>query len=215
MHEFSKKDAAIKALHFIQPDCILGIGTGSTVNYLISELPQYRSKISAIVSSSKASTEKLVSLGFKVSNLNDVGAQLDLYIDGADEINPQKEMIKGGGGALTQEKILAECAKKFICIIDPSKMVKVLGKFPVPIEVIASAKSLVARKMIALGGTPQLRENFITDQGNLILDIHQLDLTQPRLIEEKINMIPGVVTVGIFAHRTADIVIQGATLGLN
>ncbi len=211
MHEFAKKDAALQALTLIPSDCILGIGTGSTVNYLIAELPKIRSKISAIVSSSNISTEKLRALGFAVSTLNDVGGRLDLYIDGADEINFQQEMIKGGGGALTQEKILAESAQKFICIIDPSKRVKILGKFPLPIEVIPSAKSLVARKLIALGGTPKLRENFTTDQGNLILDIHQLDLTHPKIMEQKINMIPGVVSVGIFAHRVADQVIEGAS----
>jgi ribose 5-phosphate isomerase A len=210
MLEFAKKDAALKALKLIQSDCILGIGTGSTVNFLIDALPSYQSKISAVISSSKASTERLISLGFKVSDLNDVGGQLDLYIDGADEINPEQEMIKGGGGALTQEKIMIECAKKFVCIIDPTKKVNVLGKFPVPIEVIPSARSLIARKMIALGGTPKLRENFMTDNGNLILDIHHLDLTYPKAMEEKINMIPGVVTVGIFAHKTANLVIEGA-----
>ncbi len=199
MFEVEKKDAALQALKFIQPGCVLGVGTGSTVHFFIEALPLYRSKISALVSSSRNTTEKLIALGFEVSDLNDVGSVLDLYVDGADEINPEGIMIKGGGGALTQEKILIEAARKFICIVDPSKCVKVLGKFPVPLEVIPCARGLVARKIIEWGGTPKLRENFITDNGNLIIDAHHLNLSDPKLLEGRLRSIPGIVSVGIFS----------------
>ena len=209
MFEAEKKDAALQALKFIQPDCILGVGTGSTVHFFIEALLPYKSKIAAIVSSSKDTTKKLKALGFHVSDLNEVGSVLDLYVDGADEINPQKEMIKGAGGALTQEKILMEAARKVVCIVDPSKCVSVLGKVPVPIEIIPSARGLIARKIIGLGGTPKLRENFITDNGNLILDVDHLDLTDPRGLESTLSSVPGIITAGIFAQRTADEICKG------
>jgi ribose 5-phosphate isomerase A len=206
MFELEKKDAAQKALALIPHDCVLGIGTGSTVHYFIEGLSNYRSKIAAVVSSSKNSTTKLMAQGFKVLDLNEVGSSLDLYVDGADEISPQGVMIKGGGGALTQEKILVEAARQFICIIDSSKCVQTLGKTPIPIEIIPSARGLIARKMIALGATPKLRENFITDNGNLILDVDHLDLSDPKRTETLLNNLPGVVTVGIFSTPPTKII---------
>jgi len=209
MSEIAKKNAAFQALNYLHSDCVLGIGTGSTVNYFIEALKDHRHKLSAVVSSSEQSTQKLRSLGIPVVELMEVGSQLDLYIDGADEINPQKEMIKGGGGALTREKILAECARQFICIVSPEKCVEVLGKFPLPLEILPLARGLVARKIIALGGTPKLRENFKTDQGNFILDVIGLDLSRPIEMELKLSQIPGVFAAGVFALRPADQILMG------
>jgi len=209
-----KKLIAAKAsLDYIQPGAVVGIGTGSTVNELIDLLPGVRDRIEAVVSSSRASTEKLKELGFEVAVLKAVG-DVDVYIDGADEANKHLQLIKGGGGALTREKILVGASRKFVCIIDDSKQVGMLGTFPLPIEVIPMAQSFVARKMVKMRGQPIWRENFVTDNGNHILDIHNLPITNPLEMETRINQIPGVVTVGIFAHRPADVLITASDTGV-
>ena len=206
--EEQKKQAALKSLEFINDDCILGVGTGSTVNHLIEALPSVKNKIEAVTSSSEASTKLLEENGFRVDDLSSVGSP-DVYIDGADEITQHFHMIKGGGGALTREKIIAEASRKFVCIIDGSKLVDLLGKFPLPVEVIPMAKSLVARELTKLGGLPELRHDFVTDNGNLILDVHNLKILDPVDIESHINNIPGVVTNGIFAKRSANVMVIG------
>jgi len=208
-----KRDAAKAAMEFIEPGTMLGVGTGSTVNYLIEMLPQIRDKIDRVVSSSKASTALLQENGFEVSTLNEVG-DYDLYIDGADESNKRLQLIKGGGGALTREKVLAAAARRFICIVDDTKLVGMLGSFPLPIEVLPMAQELVARRMLKMRGQPIWREGFITDNGNHILDIHDLQISNPLEMEARINRIPGVVTVGIFAHRAADILLIGEDNGV-
>ena len=209
-----KKLIAAKAsLDYVQPGAVVGIGTGSTVNELIDLLPGVRDRIEAVVSSSRASTEKLKELGFEVAVLNAVG-DVDVYIDGADEANKHLQLIKGGGGALTREKILVGASRKFVCIIDDSKQVGMLGTFPLPIEVIPMAQSFVARKMVKMRGQPIWRENFVTDNGNHILDIHNLQITNPLEMETRINQIPGVVTVGIFAHKPADVLITASDTGV-
>ncbi|MCH1530855.1 MAG: ribose-5-phosphate isomerase RpiA [Gammaproteobacteria bacterium] len=210
--EEQKKQAALKSLEFINDDCILGVGTGSTVNHLIEALPSVKNKIEAVTSSSEASTKLLEENGFRVDDLSSVGSP-DVYIDGADEITQHFHMIKGGGGALTREKIIAEASRKFVCIIDGSKLVDLLGKFPLPVEVIPMAKSLVARELTKLGGLPELRHDFVTDNGNLILDVHNLKILDPVDIESHINNIPGVVTNGIFAKRSANVMIIGNEQG--
>ena len=210
--EEQKKQAALKSLEFINDDCILGVGTGSTVNHLIEALPSGKNKIEAVTSSSEASTKLLEENGFRVDDLSSVGSP-DVYIDGADEITQHFHMIKGGGGALTREKIIAEASRKFVCIIDGSKLVDLLGKFPLPVEVIPMAKSLVARELTKLGGLPELRHDFVTDNGNLILDVHNLKILDPVDIESHINNIPGVVTNGIFAKRSANVMIIGNEQG--
>ncbi len=207
MNPDSKKlKVAKSSLDYIEHDCVLGVGTGSTVNFLIDLLPDLINKIQAVVSSSDESTKRLEAHGFEVSNLNNIG-NIDLYIDGADEATKNLHLIKGGGGALTREKILAANAKEFICIVDDSKIVDRLGKFPLPIEVLPMAQSYIAREIVKMKGQPILRENFITDNGNHILDIHNLDITNPIETETIINQIPGVMTVGIFARRPADILL--------
>ena len=210
--EEQKKQAALKSLEFINDDCILGVGTGSTVNHLIEALPSVKNKIEAVTSSSEASSKLLEENGFRVDDLSSVGSP-DVYIDGADEITQHFHMIKGGGGALTREKIIAEASRKFVCIIDGSKLVDLLGKFPLPVEVIPMAKSLVARELTKLGGLPELRHDFVTDNGNLILDVHNLKILDPVDIESHINNIPGVVTNGIFAKRSANVMIIGNEQG--
>ena len=210
--EEQKKQAALKSLEFINDDCILGVGTGSTVNHLIEALPSVKNKIEAVTSSSEASTKLLEENGFRVDDLSSVGSP-DVYIDGADEITQHFHMIKGGGGALTREKIIAEASRKFVCIIDDSKLVDLLGKFPLPVEVIPMAKSLVARELTKLGGLSELRHDFVTDNGNLILDVHNLKILDPVYIESHINNIPGVVTNGIFAKRSANVMIIGNEQG--
>ena len=210
--EEQKKQAALKSLEFINDDCILGVGTGSTVNHLIEALPSVKNKIEAVTSSSEASTKLLEENGFRVDDLSSVGSP-DVYIDGADEITEHFHMIKGGGGALTREKIIAEASRQFVCIVDDSKLVDLLGKFPLPVEVIPMAKSLVARKLTKLGGLPELRHDFVTDNGNLILDVHNLKILDPVVTESQINNIPGVVTNGIFAKRSADVMIIGNKQG--
>jgi ribose 5-phosphate isomerase A len=208
-----KLNAARAALNHIGNDTLLGVGTGSTVNCLIDLLPSVKDRLRAIVSSSNETTERLESLGFEVSTLNSVG-DLDLYIDGADEANKHFQLIKGGGGALTREKVLAGAARKFICIIDDSKLVGMLGKFPVPIEVIPMAQSFVARRLTKMRGQPIWRERFVTDNGNHILDVHNLVISNPPEMETRINQLPGVLTIGIFAHRPADVLIIGDDSGI-
>jgi len=198
-----KRAAALAALEFIEPGTRLGVGTGSTVNFLIDALPEIADKIDAVVASSIATERRLRVAGFTVSELSDVG-DLDLYIDGADEANKQLHLIKGGGGALTREKILAGAARKFVCIVDESKRVGVLGNFPLPVEIIPMAESLVSRQFVKVRGQPILRKDFVTDNGNLILDVHGLQITNPPEMEQRFNQVPGVVTVGIFAQRPAD-----------
>ncbi len=214
MDASDKKRAAAKAaIEFIEPGMTLGVGTGSTVNLLIEMLPEIRDKIDRVVSSSKASTALLEEDGFKVSTLNEVG-DYDLYIDGADESNKRLQLIKGGGGALTREKVLAAAARRFVCIVDDTKLVGMLGTFPLPIEVLPMAQELVSRRMLKMRGQPVWREGFVTDNGNHILDVHDLQIPNPLEMEARINRIPGVVTVGIFAHRAADILLIGGDDGV-
>ncbi|MFN3919204.1 MAG: ribose-5-phosphate isomerase RpiA [Methylohalobius sp.] len=208
-----KRKAAEAALKYIDGVSILGVGTGSTVNYFIDLLASFKSKIEGAVSSSEGTTERLKKLGIPVLDLNAVG-DLEIYIDGADEINPDLQLIKGGGGALTREKIIAAASRKFVCIADESKYVHYLGKFPLPIEVIPMARSFVARQMVKLGGSPKWREGYITDNGNQIIDVHGLEIFKPIELEQTINNIPGVVTVGIFALRPADVVLLGTESGV-
>ena len=208
-----KLNVAKAAVKHIHNDCLLGMGTGSTVNFLIDLLPEIKNKISAVASSS-VQTENLLKMnGFEVQALNQLG-MLDLYIDGADEATKNLHLIKGGGGALTREKILAENSKKFICIADETKLVKRLGVFPLPIEVIPMARSFVSREIIKYHGKPVYRENFVTDNGNEIIDIHNLDIIDPIQLENDLNQIPGVVTVGIFARRKADVLLIAGEHGV-
>lgn len=200
-------------MEFIQPGTTLGVGTGSTVNCLIEMLPEVRDRIDRVVSSSKASTGLLEEHGFDVLTLNETG-DIDLYIDGADESNKRLELIKGGGGALTREKVLAAAARRFICIIDDSKLVGMLGKFPLPLEVLPMAQELIARRMLKMRGQPVWREGFVTDNGNHILDVHDLQIANPIDMEARINRIPGVVTVGLFAERPADILLIADDTGV-
>ncbi len=208
-----KRKAAEAALAFIEPGTKLGVGTGSTVNCLIDLLPSVRSNIEAIVSSSRASTELLENEGFEVSTLNETG-DLDLYIDGADESNKRLQLIKGGGGALTREKIVAGASRRFVCIVDDSKLVGMLGSFPLPLEVIPMAQSFVARRLLKMRAQPVWREGFVTDNGNHILDIHDLAIPNPLEMESRLNEIPGVVTVGIFARRPADVLLVAGDSGV-
>ncbi len=191
----------------------LGVGTGSTVNYFIDGLRGQRKRLGRVVSSSNASTERLAKLGIPVADLNDV-AELDLYVDGADEADPRLCLIKGGGGALTREKIVAAAARNFVCIVDDSKLVSVLGAFPLPVEVIPMARAVVARQLVALGGRCVLRRDFITDNGNQILDVHDLHIREPEQLEQHVNQIPGVVTVGLFAVRRADVLVVAGDEGV-
>jgi len=215
MDQITKKHkVAESVLDLIDNDEILGIGSGSTVNILIQNLPKIKNKISRVVSSSLKSTELLKANGFEVVDLKSVG-KLSKYVDGADEINKYLQMIKGGGGALTREKILAHNSNRFICIVDDSKKVSVLGTFPLPIEVIPIAQSAVALEVIKMGGRPVLRENFTTDNGNIILDVHNFIIPEPLKLEKKINNIPGVVTNGIFALNHADLLLSASDSGVN
>lgn len=214
MDQDHKKLIAAKAsLSYIQSGHVVGIGTGSTVNHLIDLLPSVKDDIQAIVSSSRTTTALLEQQGFEVSMLNAVG-DVDVYIDGADEANKHRQLIKGGGGALTREKILASAARKFVCMIDDSKLVGMLGKFPMPIEIIPMAQSQIARKLSRGGGHPIWRENFVTDNGNHILDVHNLQIANPVELETRINQIPGVVSVGLFASLTADVLIIASDTGV-
>ncbi|WP_413110993.1 ribose-5-phosphate isomerase RpiA [Thaumasiovibrio sp. DFM-14] len=208
-----KKAAGWAALEYVQPGSIVGVGTGSTVNHFIDALDTVKDQIKGAVSSSVASTERLKELGIEVFDANDV-ASLDIYVDGADEINPEFDMIKGGGAALTREKIVAAISKTFICIVDNTKDVDVMGKFPLPVEVIPMARSYVARELVKLGGDPVYREGVTTDNGNVILDVHGLAIIDAKALEEKINAIVGVVTNGLFAARGADVLLMGTPQGV-
>ncbi|MEA3278922.1 MAG: ribose-5-phosphate isomerase RpiA [Pseudomonadota bacterium] len=206
-----KKLAAQAALDYVDGG-IVGVGTGSTVNHFIDFLATIKGRIEGAVSSSEASSDRLKGHGIPVMDLNAAG-ELDLYVDGADESNHQLQLIKGGGGALTREKIVAAASRKFVCIADGSKLVKVLGDFPLPVEVIPMARSYVARQLVKLGGTPVWRDGFVTDNGNLILDVQNLEIMEPMKLEQQINNIAGVVTVGLFALRPADVLILGTEEG--
>ncbi|MEM9243045.1 MAG: ribose-5-phosphate isomerase RpiA [Pseudomonadota bacterium] len=209
-----KAIAAKAALDYIEYDSILGVGSGSTVAAFIDLLPAVKGKIDAAVSSSHESTRQLKALGIPVLDLNQVDT-IPIYVDGADEINAHLQMIKGGGAALTSEKIVASVAKKFICIADGSKKVDVLGVFPLPIEVIPQARSAVGRALVAMGGSPVYREHIITDHGNIILDVQGLDLTDPLAMESRLNDIPGVVCNGLFAKRSADVLLLAGEHGVD
>ncbi len=201
-----KRNAAKASLEFIEPGTVLGVGTGSTVNELIALLPSVRDRIDKLVSSSKTSTELLEQNGFEVSTLNEAG-DVDLYIDGADEANKRLHLVKGGGGALTREKVLAGASRRFVCIVDETKLVGMLGTFPLPIEVLPMAQAFVSRQLLKLRAQPIWREGFVTDNGNHILDVHELNISNPLEMETRLNQIPGILTVGIFAHRSADILL--------
>ena len=209
-----KQAAAEAALDFIETGEILGVGTGSTTNFFIDALAKVKGKIDGVVSSSEASSERLRAIGLPVLDLNRTG-DLSLYVDGADEATKHLHLIKGGGGALTREKIVASASRRFICITDQSKLSDHLGSFPLPIEVIPMAQSLVARKIIAMGGQPELRAGFTTDNGNLILDVKNLDLTDPSSMEAKLNLLAGVVDNGLFAVRRADVLLVGTSHGVD
>jgi ribose 5-phosphate isomerase A len=205
----AKRLAGEKAIEYVEEGMIVGVGTGSTVAYFIDALARMKDRIAGTVSSSEQSTQRLQSHGIEVLDLNQTGP-LSIYVDGADECDPHKRLIKGGGAALTREKIIAEASAKFICIIDPAKRVDVLGRFPLPVEVVPMARSLVARELLALtGGQPVWRQGVVTDNGNWILDLHGLAIVDPVAMEAAINQIPGVVSVGLFARRAADVVIVG------
>lgn len=208
-----KKLVGEAALEYVRPDSIIGVGTGSTVNCFIDSLIKSGIRLEAAVSSSEATTRLLTAGGIRVLDLNETGG-LDVYIDGADEFDPHRRLIKGGGGALTREKIVTAASKTFVCIADQSKRVDVLGKFPLPVEVIPMARSLVARQLVALGGRPELRQGFTTDNGNCILDVHNLDLVDPTGMEDAINNLAGVVTCGLFALRPADLVLIATEDGI-
>lgn len=206
-----KRRSGDKAAEYVADGSIVGVGTGSTVAFFIAALGRMKDRIEGAVSSSEQSTRLLKELGIPVLDLNSSGP-LALYVDGADECDRHRRLIKGGGAALTREKIIAEASKKFVCIIDASKQVPVLGKFPVPIEVIPMARSLVAREIVTLGGQPIWREGTVTDNGNWILDVHNWQITDPVELERNLNQIPGIVTVGLFARRPADVVIVDGTV---
>jgi len=208
-----KRKAAESAIAMIEPGTKLGVGTGSTVNCLIELLPSVRSYIDTIVSSSKASTKLLEAEGFDVTTLNEAG-EIDVYIDGADESNKRLQLIKGGGGAVTREKIIAGASRRFICIVDDSKLVGMLGSFPLPVEVVPMAQAHVARQLLKLRAQPVWREGFVTDNGNHILDVNDLAIPNPLEMETRLNQIPGIVTVGIFAHRAADVLLVASDDGV-
>jgi ribose 5-phosphate isomerase A len=205
-HEDKKAAVGAAAAAEVPEGCRLGVGTGSTVNHFIDALAAREIELGCAVSSSDATTTRLKHHGIAVSDLNSTG-DLDLYVDGADEVDTAGRMIKGGGGALTREKIVAAASRRFICIVDDSKLVRVLGSFPLPVEVIPMGRSFVARQLVKLGGLPEYREGFVTDNGNVILDVRHLELVDPAEVEDRINGIAGVVTVGIFARRRADLVL--------
>jgi ribose 5-phosphate isomerase A len=209
----NKRRAALAALDLVPHGATLGIGTGSTVNFLIEALAAHPAHVRRAVSSSQASSARLRAAGVAVLDLNEID-DLGLYVDGADETNPARQLIKGGGGALTREKILAAAARRFVCIVDDSKLVARLGRFPLPIEVIPMARALVARELAARGGRPQWREGFVTDNGNHILDVHGLAIDDPPALERELNQVAGVVTVGLFALRPADVLLVGSAGGV-
>ncbi len=207
-----KQAVARAAVEYVKGG-IIGVGTGSTANYFIDELAKVKGRIDGAVASSEATAKRLKSHGIEVLDLNSVGG-MEVYVDGADEITRNFHMIKGGGGALTREKIVAACAKYFICVADQTKLVDVLGKFPLPVEVIPMARSYVARELVKLGGQPKLREGFTTDNGNVILDVHGLNILDPVALESEINQLTGVVTNGLFARRPADVLLLGTEHGV-
>jgi ribose 5-phosphate isomerase A len=211
--EAKKKSAAHAALEHVEDGMVVGVGTGSTVNHFIAALAARRHRIAGAVSSSEASSRLLREAGIEVLALNDAG-DLPLYVDGADEATRHLALIKGGGGALTREKIVAAASRRFVCIVDDSKLVDVLGRFPLPVEVIPMARSLVARKLAGMGGQPVLRQGFRTDNGNEILDVHNLRITDPVALEEKIGLLTGVVEVGLFARRGADVLLVAGDMGV-
>ena len=214
MNQDELKQAVAKAaIAYVPFDSVVGVGTGSTANFFIDELAKIKHKIRGAVASSEASAKRLQGHGIEVLSLNDAG-DLPVYVDGADEITRHLHMIKGGGGALTREKIVAAASKKFICVCDASKLVDVLGKFALPIEVIPMARSYVARQLVTLGGQPQLREGFTTDNGNIILDVHGLQILNPVELETTLNNLAGVVTNGLFARRAADVLLLGTPNGV-
>lgn len=208
-----KRAVAKAAIEYVIPDTIVGVGTGSTANFFIEELAKIKNRIDAAVASSETTAQRLKAAGIQVVDLNSVN-ELPVYVDGADEINDHLYMIKGGGGALTREKIVAAVSKKFICIVDQSKVVPVLGKFPLPVEVIPMARSYVAREILKLGGQPELRTGFTTDNGNIILDVYGLQIMNPIELETALNQITGVVTNGLFAKRGADVLLIGSEQGV-
>jgi ribose 5-phosphate isomerase A len=208
-----KQAVARAAIEHVPVDGVIGVGTGSTANFFIAELGRVKHKFDAAVASSEGTAQQLKALGIDVVDLNSV-IELSVYIDGADEINRTFSMVKGGGGALTREKIVAAVARTFVCIADESKLVDVLGRFPLPIEVLPMARSYVARELVKLGGEPEWRQNFVTDNGNVILDVHNLEILKPLELESTLNQIPGVVTNGLFARRGADILLLGTSHGV-
>lgn len=214
MSSEKKRRAAEASLEFIEPGTKLGVGTGSTVNFLIEKLPAVRERIDLIVSSSRATTELLEKHDFKVSTLNEAAGDLDVYIDGADESDKRLQLIKGGGGALTREKVLAGAARRFVCIVDDSKLVGMLGGFPLPIEVLPMAQAFVSKKLLKLRATPVWREGFVTDNGNHILDVQDLRIPNPIEMENRLNQVPGVISVGLFAQRSADVLLIGGDSGV-
>lgn len=209
----AKRAVAEAALKYVKPGELLGVGTGSTVNFFIDALAAIKNDIPGAVSSSEASTARLRAVGIEVVDLNAAGT-LSIYVDGADESNRHLQLIKGGGGALTREKIVAAASRQFICIADESKLVSTLGRFPLPVEVIPMAEAYVARKLVALGGQPVLRQGFVTDNGNVILDVHGLSIVDPIALETEIGLLAGVVTVGLFARRPADVLLLGGADGV-
>jgi len=211
--DWQKKEAAEAALEFISSGDVIGVGTGSTTNFFVDALVRVKSKLNGAVPSSEASAERLRSVGIRVLDLNQIG-DLPLYVDGADEATRSGYLIKGGGGALTREKIVASACRKFVCIVDHSKLSDVLGSFPLPVEVIPMAQSLVSRRLVGLGGTPVLRGSVETDNGNIILDVRNLNLVDPLQTESDLNNIAGVVENGIFARRSADILLVGTDSGV-
>jgi ribose 5-phosphate isomerase A len=208
-----KLAVAKAAIEYVPFDCIVGIGSGSTANFFIDELAKIKHKIRGAVASSEATAKRLQGHGIEVLSLNDTGS-LQVYVDGADEITRHLHMIKGGGGALTREKIVAAASKKFVCMCDASKLVDVLGNYPLPIEVIPMARSSVARQLVAMGGQPKLREGLITDNGNIILDVHGLNIMNPIELESELDHIAGIVTNGLFARRAADVLLLGTPEGV-
>jgi len=208
-----KRAAATAAIAHVPEGCVVGVGSGSTANYFIAELGRISLRLSAAVASSETTAQKLQKAGIKVLDLNTVD-ELAVYVDGADEITRRLAMIKGGGGALTREKIVAAVARRFVCIADQSKLVDTLGRFPLPVEVVPMARSLVARELVKLGGTPVWRQGFVTDNGNAILDVHNLSIVAPVELESAVNQIPGVVTNGLFAQRGADLLLLGTERGV-
>jgi ribose 5-phosphate isomerase A len=208
-----KRAVAAAAIRHVPDDCVVGVGTGSTVNFFIEELGRIKGRIEGAVASSEASAQRLKALGIPLFDLNGVD-ELAVYVDGADEVTRHLSMIKGGGGALTREKIVAAVARRFVCIADQSKLVQVLGKFPLPVEVLPMARSYVARELVKLGGSPEWRQGFVTDNGNVILDVRNLVITAPAELEARLNQIVGVVANGLFARRGADLLLLGGAAGV-